>query len=419
MTRFVTILAENILIAVAATLIFPGCRQDGQKNGTVDISHIHDLYIDTVSSGVNTSLFVDTISYIKLGPTPMPVAKVDKIKIVGSRVFVMDGKVSKSLFVFDSVGNFIYNINGPDKQLISDFCIDSLRKHIYVYFPTKHKIIKYAIATGKQESEVQIKGYFHELNMLDNNTFVLTRDGIAHFDNDPQKYNQNRICVFSTSGEYLKGYINTPLFPAINYGGMHAEYSTYSNSVNIVRLYSDTVYTLTRKGLEATYNLSLTDGKANMAFFNSSDVHAADAFTQSGKFAGIWGSFFETGDNILFYYTRKGSVNLFWQNWRTGRKYNIAYFENDVDMFPDIGMIKFVGDDKIVAVLPAIQILNTHHALSMVKNAQETYKKLFAICEGVTSLSNPIISVQHLKASINRPIAEYTSQRESDSTTKK
>lgn len=382
--------------SLAISLLF-ACNQQTIQNGQIDTGHIREIFVDTTNTAEKVSTLVDHISYIKLGKSPLPITKIDRIKISGNKVFVLDNRISNSIFVFDTTGNFLYNIGGSGNPLpVVDFCLTPAGK-LYAYSAARHKIIGYNVETGDKEDEIRIDGYFHEIAMLNDATFVLLRDGVSYFDADPVKYDQNRICLFNTAGKYLKGYLQHPLFPYINYGSMHARYSQAMGAIKISRLYSDTVYTLTDKGLEASYQLDLVNSFPNAGFFQARDYKAADAFARRDQFASIWGPFFETGNHIAFYYTRKGRVNFCWIDKRSKKQMDIPYFINDIDQLPDIGSIAAVEEDKIISVLPAIQLLNAHTALSRTNDFQQHHQALITIAEGLTNTSNPVISVQHLR----------------------
>ena len=225
----------------------------------------------------------------------------------------------------------------------------------------------------------------------------MVRDGIARFIDDPAKYDQNRICLFDSNGKYLKGYLNKPLFAHLNYGTMYTEYSPSDHAIHIARLYSDTVYTLTKDYLRADYAFNLVNAPNSERLFKAENVKIADSWCRKDEFRSIWGPFYETKNTIAFYYTQKGAVNMYLLDKRssTGRK--ISYFKNDIDKFPLNGSVQQLDDNKMVTVMNAIQLLGIYDELSRFKDFHEMYPRFIQVMQGVQPGSNVILAVEHLK----------------------
>jgi hypothetical protein len=379
-------------------LCIAGCRQEVTHNGTVETAQIKALSIDTVAAPAMLSDLVDSISYIKLGQASLPIGKTDKIEVTADKIFVLDRTVSKSVFVFDTSGRFLYNLGGGNYQPAAlDFCLDESKRKVYIYYAAIHKIITYDVDHHKPEKEVMIEGYFHSMQVLDNTVIVLVRDGVARFTDDPAKYDQNRICLFDTNGKYLKGYLNRPLFPHLNYGTMYTEYSPADHAVHIARLYSDTVYTLTKDHLRADYAFDLVNAPNSEHLFQAENVKIADSWCRRDEFRSIWGPFYETQNKIAFYYTQKGAVNMYLLDKQKSNGRKISYFKNDIDKFPLNGSIQQIDDDKIVTVMNAIQLLGIYEELSKFKDFREMYPRFIQVMQGVQPGSNVILAVEHLK----------------------
>ncbi|MDQ0108821.1 hypothetical protein J2T02_003961 [Chitinophaga terrae (ex Kim and Jung 2007)] len=362
------------------------------------------MEIDTGAINIFLTEIVDSVWYVKLAPTQLPIGKIEKLKKAGNKIIVLDSKVSKALFVFNINGEFLYRINGERQQQITDFCTDSSQTCLYIYYANKHVLSRYSLDSGKIQNTARISGYFHCMEMLGDNVIVLGRDGIAKLDGDPQKYNKSRICLFDEHGKYLKGYLRTPIFPYINYGKMYLEGNGDGSSISITRLYSDTVYALTRQGLEAKYKLGLALQSDFYDFYNSQSTQEADQFARTDKFAGIWGPFFRTNVNIAFYFAYRNKVYLYWNSFKDNKHYSISYFINDLDRTPDIGMVKYLDNKEMISVLQPLDILNANTAAMMTKSIQKS-PKLSELALGLTDRSNPVLAIYKLKETTQEILA--------------
>lgn len=390
------------LIILSNTLI--SCSNNNFNDGKIVIKNIEELPIDTGMHNIRLTRLADSISYVKLAPTQLPVGKIEKVKYIDDKLFILDTRVSRALFAFSTSGKFLYKIDGDKGKKITDFCMDSSHKNLYVYYANKHLVATYSVGSGSLISSLRIPGYFHSIDILGDDVFVLTRDGITKFDDDPRRYNQNRICMFDRYGTYLKGYMNTPIFPYINYGKIYTVSNEEGTAVNISRLYSDTIYIITKSTFEARFNLGIIKKVDLRKFHYAQKTEEADHFVQSGDFSGIWGPFFKTDQNIAFYYACQNRVYLYWKSLNTDSQYNISYFVNDIDGMPDMGTIKQIDKHKAISVLLPLDILNTNRVASMSK-ANSPNLKLSELANGLTDYSNPVIAIYHLKPASNQILA--------------
>lgn len=389
---------RNVFMFASLFLLTQCKQQTSIHNGQVETKNVNHIDVDSVAGTSKISAIIDRISYIKLEQAPFPLGKVDKIQVIGGKLLVLDKNVSRAVFVFDTTGHYLYTLGGPGSGMqVSDYCINEAASRIYTYNPKSHLISGYNFKNGDKVKEINIDGFFQEIQMLDSTTFVLIRDGVHHFDGDPQYYDQNRICIFDIDGHYLKGYINKALFPNINYGTMHGVYSAATHSINISRLYADTIYTLTKDSLKASYALNLVNAVRSSKLFEAKDVRAAETFCRRDQFGSIWGPFFETKNAIAFCYTRGGAVNLFWKNKNNDQQYEISFFENDIDQFPDLGAVREIDDNNMISVIHPIQLLNAYDMLSKTPDFKTKYAKLIEVAAGLKTGSNPVIVLQHIK----------------------
>ena len=168
MTHPLTLTLRYICL-MTGVLCFVSCSQEATHNGTVETAQIKGLSIDTAAAPAMLSDFVDSISYIKLSQASLPIGKTDKIEVTADKIFVLDRTVSKSVFVFDTSGRFLYNLGGGNYLPAAlDFCLDESKKKVYVYYAAIHKIIAYDVEKHKPEKEVIIEGFFHSMQVLDN-----------------------------------------------------------------------------------------------------------------------------------------------------------------------------------------------------------------------------------------------------------
>lgn len=127
-------------------------------NGSQPVSETYTFPIDTMQIDIDTyasnekfiikANSIEAIRFIPLETNDNSlIGEVSKVQTGNDRIFVLDNSISKTLFIFDPDGNFLFRIgtkgNGPGEFFRGphDFSIDSDRKQIYVFEAEARKVV--------------------------------------------------------------------------------------------------------------------------------------------------------------------------------------------------------------------------------------------------------------------------------------
>lgn len=120
-------------VSVLLISIFLSISISGQNSGTIVIQTFQNRL-----SILNTSQFVDSIHFIPLETTENNlIGTVTKIIKTDDKYYVLDNKMAKKIFVFDTKGKFLYSIGiygkGPGEYSnLTDFTVDVKRNFVYL-----------------------------------------------------------------------------------------------------------------------------------------------------------------------------------------------------------------------------------------------------------------------------------------------
>ncbi len=133
----------------------------------------------------------DSIKYIKLKTNKQSlIAKIDKIEILDSCIYILDRRISKSVFIFDLDGNFIKKIKrvgkGPGEYLLLQNFFFEHSKNLLTLFVNNNKFI-YFDTLGNYIGEKKLPFFAGQAAWLENNTYAFD----LHFKKPPF----NLLCV--------------------------------------------------------------------------------------------------------------------------------------------------------------------------------------------------------------------------------
>lgn len=196
--------------------IFLGLTACSQKDNTNNVQVI--IKMPERSSGLFTlKNYVDSTIYVKL-ETPVDgiIGRINRISIFDDKLFIHDSK-SKSLFVFDMSGRFLYKIHrvgmGPEEyNSFTSFCIDRLKKLVLIHDLSKNAIYKYSTNNGNFKDVVRIKerkSFARDISVLDNGDFLC-------YSSEKQSDAMCGIWVLNKNGDFKKNlWEQTEVYPVI------------------------------------------------------------------------------------------------------------------------------------------------------------------------------------------------------------
>ena len=383
------------IVLLCISIPFFSCSSNGTHDNIHLSSTFENLKIDTTPNPKNLSEIVTGIQYIPLQSSNANlIGKVDKVDYFQDLLFVLDKKISKALFVFDKSGKFIYKKKANEADLnrietISDFSIDKSKKILYLYSSDSRQIIQFALPGGEYLRRLKIKGYFSGISSLDSGQFVLLRDGLTKYDD---KYDNERICLFDSTGKATKSWMERPLNDFVSAGTIMKDQSPMGKELLVCRMFNDTIYSLNKSRLEARYKLplasdisSIRNEKEIKSFMNSpsSSFATGESIFNTNKYLGIY---VKKGDFVclLLYDKIKKDGSI------------IKMFKNDVDKvaFP---MIHYMDDSCLLFLLEPVQLQQQYHIFSNAPDFNTKYDQLIKLNSLISLRSNPVLAIAKLK----------------------
>ncbi|MDR2423928.1 MAG: 6-bladed beta-propeller [Prevotellaceae bacterium] len=153
---------RTVFISIVIALFLWSCTEKqgmsdyGQAKYTINLDSIEStktpLKLSTIFKSIRTIILEDH-EYAVLG-------QINEIQVFDNNIFVLDKRKAKKLFVYDMNGKYLREIGsqgqGPGEYsyYLSDFCIDTLKRQIYLLDPPRVHVYNWE---GKHIKSIQIK----------------------------------------------------------------------------------------------------------------------------------------------------------------------------------------------------------------------------------------------------------------------
>lgn len=139
---------KQLLIIVIILNLYSSCRIN--KNYDEYQKNSNAIFIEPKEFSENLGVFsklFESVSYISLETdNDFLIGNIDKLLVTDSFIFVMDSKISRSVFCFDKSGRKVFKINkhgnGPGEYLfLSDISFNNLKKELILYCRVRKKLL--------------------------------------------------------------------------------------------------------------------------------------------------------------------------------------------------------------------------------------------------------------------------------------
>jgi|GEM_PF-4486300 len=370
------------LLSLAVFFAQSSCRSKPPVHKEIIYDSIKTIKVDSATEKVKVSSIIDSIGYVRLGASPVPISFVDRCICLDHHIVILDGQVARSVFIFDQNGAFQRTIQiGREGKIIriADICVDKENKVLYVYAGSENKIFSYDISTGAKINEIKIAGSFRKISHL-NDKFILIRDQIFQSSGDPGINNPNRIGVFDKKGTFLYGFLNKSIFEMPENGSLSNIECAFNNSIKISQAYSDTLYELRAGNMYALYNLSLLHKNLPHPPILS------DTLSEQNYL--VWEPVLENKRFMFLNYAIESQFYTLICDKQSGQFKLIRIILNDIDHIPLSRHFFDINDKRIAEVVYPLELLSVRDH-SIVNSAKA--EKLYELCQGLSAQSNPVI----------------------------
>jgi hypothetical protein len=387
------------LISLIIILFLSSCAPE-KKTDPVEIApDFRTIAVDTNMSIVNLSALASELTYIPLEVSENDIiGKVDKIVYFDQKLFVLDKHISKCLFVADTTGKFLYHkraVEGGVRKFeaITDFAIDKKHRLLYIYDGDAGSVSCFDETDGAFRNSFQVRGgYFSGIIPTNNDGMAFYRDGITDY---KDRY-QGRICLFGPGPELKKSWLDHPINPFVNAGGMVSTSSFDGKRTLIARMFCDTIFSLQHDSLTATFKVDAGKIAASPILASITDKDEFMTIMGDEQTSYIADNIFETSRYLGFYYKIKHSMCLILTDKVNNRTTTIRSLTNDIDNTM-LHLFEYMDDSCFVTSLTAADLQQQYHILSRDPAFRTKFKMLIALNNSITQNSNPVIILGSLK----------------------
>ena len=172
--------------------------------------------------------------------------------------YIFDRHMSQTLFIFDSVGNFVIKIHekgkGPRETIRPMFmAMDDYKNELVLCSDAPPKILVYD-ARGIFKREIPVPWPITAIEVLDSGSYVVRNNG-----------QENQICIIDKQGNSIKHiHSYNPLINSITY----KDFTRFGDKVLYHKDNVDTIYQITTKGLQPWIYVDYKENKVTQKHLN-------------------------------------------------------------------------------------------------------------------------------------------------------
>lgn len=389
---------KNWLQIVAAPFLLNfGCSSEGIKTSIPVSSDFETVQIDTNTSSLKLSAVAKSIDYVPLETLEeCAIGRIDKLLVDSTRIYLLDKKISKALFVFDKGGKFLYKKAVRQDELIrtneiTDFAIDPINQNLYLLTRDEKILMIFQISTGKYKKSIKVKGYFSEIAVFNANRIILAREGHDFKD----AYGEYRVASFDSSGNILNKWFERPVNPTQNIGQVMMGQAIRNNELLIARPFNDTIFKITDSSLTAAFRFDFRKTYP-VAIFTANSQEETKTIMLDPTISYFSGPIYSTDSSLSMLLKWKENFCLMNYNKSSGKATLTKYIENDIDRMV-MPFMSFMNNNYFISVLPARLIQQYYSFNSTQPDFKSTNKKLIELINRISQDSNPILAFVSLK----------------------
>lgn len=358
------------------------------------------------SQVVNVSNFADKIDYLQLRTSEDDiVGTIDKLILLKGQIFILDKKISKALFVFDTLGHLSYKLqiydakNSPRE--LRDFSISPTQNVIYLYEPNKSQIYKYSLDRGVLLGKINtIEGNF-DYFAATSDKLLFIRDSRVGYD----VLNDLRLCTFDLEGNFKEGWLQGSFFRNFsfgmeNYDPITTSFTKNGNDIYITRQFYDTVYYFddAKRQLTVKYKIDAGDSQRkrwNELSSTATENQFIEQYSNYGDLFSLAGKFFDTDRYLIFTFLRGDTFGYYIQDKNSSKTYTCRYIVNDIDNIP-ISAFHYLNDNEIVFQINKEITTERYKSIGNREKPINAYPKLTQLVSNFKENKNPIIAIGRL-----------------------
>jgi len=312
-------------------------------------STVQTISFDTVN--IKASEIGLSIRYIplKTGDKPNLIGDYpERVIVSGNKIFLLDQKISNSLYVFDTSGNFLYKKpSSPTESLLpgysnkeyslTDFAIDESSNSLLLYISNLGAVLNFDMNSGAYKKSVKLNPHLilNKLNVSNDGSFIFSNT----YANLGSSKKYIHLVKYDSLGNFKEGWLRDPL-SSLNkrYNGLCLTSSSSNfNELLFARFGGDTIYALQGDSLTTRYKMELSNFSIPASFQTHLKLHDASVNLnpETSEELGIFTTIHSTSKYIAFQIVSPtGLVLPCWYNKDTRKGGVITSFNNDLSPYP-------------------------------------------------------------------------------------
>ncbi|EPR66512.1 6-bladed beta-propeller [Cyclobacterium qasimii] len=182
------------------------------------------------------------------------VGAIDKMIVEKDKIFLLDKEITKSVFCFSTVGKFLFKINNigeGEGKFSKPFDLNLFNESIQILDVIQRKILVFDLKGNfKNEKPVPFEEQIVNFFPIDQDLTAYHMDGrsFGSEETDFIRVSDNRDSTFSIQGVSDIGSTDAYQIPI--------EFSGHNGNVRFLHAWTDTIYNISEKGIEAEFILN-------------------------------------------------------------------------------------------------------------------------------------------------------------------
>lgn len=370
------------------------------SSGVMDSKDIINIDPNTASKvRVNYSSWFDGISYIPLQTdSNFLVGKVDKLLVTDDYIFIMDRKISRSVFCMDKEGHKVFSLNKSGKGRgeyvsMNDIAFDAAKKELIIHCDIRKKLLYYNMHGAFLREESVPYEASRTQPVGDHLALYCGFDDNSNLKESGKFANLALIGADKQTVESAAEYFEAPVLKTVVWTS-ECQFSQVNDTLLSIKPdHCNTVYHVTPTTIYPAYTLDFGDYMVDGRYWEKTKEKNAtskklDAYSNNLKLCESF-RYFEGNDYIFFVYRQAGVVYNALYSKKTKRLLHTPTFQNDMDMVSLFRPVA-VYRDKFYCVLEAGDVyrIKKYPVNTSIPNE---------IMDHVQEFDNPILAVFTLK----------------------
>jgi hypothetical protein len=301
-------------------VLFSSCNKN-QWDNSISTEDAEIIDLTKMNKYLVESIPVKDVHYIYLETNDEAlIGRVKKILIRNDRIYILDHKYAKALFVFNIQGKFLFKLDAQGKAPnefvnLNDFDIDDAG-NIFLHDQAAKKIIKYS-DSGEYIEYYNYSFYTSHFKHINDSLFVF--QNCNHRNPKMKDIKDYTIYYWNRKSNQ----VTNVFFPYVHenvesFGGAYFNIFSSDNKVYYIPRYTDLVYELGTNEVHLKYTFKFDHTRMPVDELKEYEFREISSLISEGKLGYFMDNFHETEKFISFMFTKNNIPWIFIQSKETG-----------------------------------------------------------------------------------------------------